>query len=229
MTDPVFSIILPVYNQADTIDKILHDYPLRLNELTVTWELILIVNGSKDDSYNKAVSLKPEAENIQVHHLKEKGWGRSVQYGLSVSSGYYKCYTNSARTNIDDLILILKYSLINENIIIKANRIIRDSFVRKLGSVIYNFEFRLLFKVPVWDVNGTPKVLPSAILKNIILVENGDLIDAELIAKCFSKGYLFIDIPIIHTKRLGGKSTTTVLSAVKMYFGLLSLKRTLKG
>ena len=223
-TFPIFSIILPVYDQKQDIERILNEYPGKLNELNVSWELLLIVNGSKDGSYSLARKLIIEYENVRVYELNTPGWGSAVKHGISKSKGQFICYTNSARTNCNDLILILNYALVNDNIVIKANRIIRDSLIRKLGSVIFNLEFRFIFKIPVWDINGTPKVISSAILKDLNLQENGDLIDAELMLKCVKRKIQFIEVPVINTKRFSGKSTTGLISAIKMYFGLFSLK-----
>ncbi len=121
--------------------------------------------------------------------------------------------------------MIMKYALINENIVIKANRIIRDSFIRKLGSTIYNLEFRLLFRIPVWDVNATPKVISAKIIREFDLQEDSDLIDAELIVKCMKMNKHFIEVPVVNTKRFHGRSTTNVISAIRMYFGLFLLKK----
>jgi glycosyltransferase involved in cell wall biosynthesis len=220
----VISVILPIYNQSSVIKKICNEYPAGLNTLGVPWEILLIINGSTDDSFSLASELTGNDFNIRVYNIIEQGWGRSVKFGISVSSGDFICYTNSARTNIDDLVMILKYALINKNIVIKANRMMRESVIRKFASTLYNLEYRLLFKIPVWDVNGTPKVFSSAILREIELQEDGDLIDAEIMAKSFRKKIMFIDIPILNTRRISGKSTTNLVSALKMYSGLIFLR-----
>ena len=222
---PTFSVILPVYNQSQDIERIIKEYPEKLDKLNIPWELIFIVNGSKDDSYVKLSYYIKAFPNVHVYNLDIPGWGHSVKFGISKSTGQYICYTNSARTDIEDLILIMKYALINENIVIKANRIIRDSFIRKLGSTIYNLEFRLLFRIPVWDVNATPKVISAKIIREFDLQEDSDLIDAELIVKCMKMNKHFIEVPVVNTKRFHGRSTTNVISAIRMYFGLFLLKK----
>lgn len=224
MSVPIFSIILPIYNQEEHIPILFRTYIEALERLADSWELIFVVNGSKDKSYETAVNLAISFPTVKVFNLQEGGWGRSVKYGISVAQGKYICYTNSARTKVEDLIHILKYAKINDNTVIKATRIVRESFVRRLGSTIYNIENRLLLRVPIWDVNGTPKVIPRWVLEGIELISEGDLIDAEIMARCFKKGISIIEIPVINTIRIAGKSTTNLRSAFKMYFGLLNLK-----
>lgn len=227
MTQPVFSIILPIYNQSDQIETIYSQYSAKLSELNDSWEIIFVINGTRDDSYYKAKKIEEKDSKVKAFILYEGGWGRAVKHGLAEASGNFLCYTNSARTSAKDLVFMLKYAKINDNIIIKANRIIRDNFVRKIGSTIYNLEFRILYRTPVWDVNGTPKVIPRKIYDNLTINSNNDLIDAEIIAKCYKNNIPYLDVPLMSTMRVSGKSTTGILSAIRMYIGLFRMRRKL--
>jgi glycosyltransferase involved in cell wall biosynthesis len=224
MSSVLFSIVLPVYRQENQIAAIFSDYFSALSTLSDTWELIFVVNGSNDRSFDIAAGLAAGRPNVHVHRLEKAGWGMAVRYGISVARGTYVCYTNSARTQIPDLLLILKYAKINENVVIKASRIVRASFFRKLGSVIYNFENRLLFQTAVMDVNGTPKVFSKVVWESLQIHSNDDLIDAEAIAKCFKLHVPVVEVPVRLTGRRRGRSTTNLRSAFRMYFGLLRLR-----
>lgn len=219
-----FSIILPLYKQADHAVDLYNMYVSNLNLWSDSWELLFIVNGVNDGTADKLKKINTY-NNVQVHYLEKGGWGRAVKCGLSKASGKYLCYTNSARTEITDLIMILKYAEVNDDNVVKATRIIREALIRKMGSVLYNLECRLLFKVPVWDVNGTPKVIPQKIYKQINITSEDDLIDAEIIALCAKNNFRIIEIPVVSTKRISGKSTTNFKSAFKMYMGLFRLKK----
>ncbi|MBP6731631.1 MAG: glycosyltransferase [Chitinophagales bacterium] len=224
---PRISVILPIYNQSEQLDFLFEQYTTRLPELNVGWELLFIVNGSKDDSYEKAQRLAAKNPNVIVHNLQLGGWGRAVKFGLAQAKGELVCYTNSARTTIDDLMLILTYGLANDKTVIKTTRVIRESFTRKIGSILYNYENRMLLGTPLWDVNGTPKVVPAKYLKDINLISDGDLIDAELMARIYRNQVQIVEILILSTKRIGGRSTTSFKSAWKMYKGLFELRNKL--
>jgi hypothetical protein len=163
-------------------------------------------------------------ENIIIETLAQAGWGRAVKHGLSIAKGTYLCYTNTARTDISDLLIILKCAVSNKNNVVKATRIIRESWVRKVGSTLYNIQFRLLFRYPIWDVNGTPKVLPRDFFESIKIKSEDDVIDAEIIARCVNHRVRVIEVPVWMTNRLSGKSTTNFMSAARMYKGLYHLR-----
>jgi glycosyltransferase involved in cell wall biosynthesis len=226
MSKPVFSIILPFYKQISHVEGIYNTYCEHLDRLKEPWELIFVINGPDDGTQARLTELNKRA-NVKVERLEKGGWGRAVKHGLAKATGDYLCYTNTARTDINDLTMILKYALVNDDNVVKATRIIREKFTRKLGSTLYNLECRMLFRVPIWDVNGTPKVLPRKVYDKIEITSEDDLIDAEIIALCVKNRVRIIEIPVIATKRLSGKSTTNYMSALKMYKGLFRLKKNL--
>jgi hypothetical protein len=156
---------------------------------------------------------------------REGGGGRAVRAGLAEARGELVCYTNSARTAPEMLTLCLVYAMAYPGVVVKANRRLRESWRRRLGSLLYNLECRALFDIAVWDVNGTPKVFPRRYEQLLALEREDDLIDAEFNWICKREGYPIVEVPILGTPRLGGKSTTNVRSALRMYVGAWKLSR----
>lgn len=222
------SIILPVHNQADHIGQIVHGYVSALGDLIKNFELILVANACTDNSLEVCNELAKQNSQVKVVQTEEGGWGKAVKLGLKEAKGDIVCYTNSARTSPEVLRSHLEYSLINPNVVVKANRKIRENLQRRLGSLLYNLQCRMLFDSPVWDINGTPKVFPRKYTPLLNLSREDDLIDAEFVALCRKHDYPMLEVPVLSTRRHGGKSTTNYGSAVKMYLGALQLWRQFK-
>ncbi|MFC1578176.1 glycosyltransferase family 2 protein [Thermodesulfobacteriota bacterium] len=215
----LLSIVLPVYNQAQHIGSIVQEYDKVLEGLRYRYEMILVVNGSNDDTLSVCRSLESRFSSIRVVCSEKGGWGLAIKLGLAASQGDLLCYTNSARTTPQDLLLILLYAVANRNVVIKANRKIRESWFRRLGSLLYNLECRMLFDLSFWDINGTPKVFPRSFNKLMLLNQNDDLIDMEFNIVCRNEEYPILEVPILSHQRHGGKSTTNIFSAYKLYLG----------
>ncbi len=224
-----FSVILPVYHQSNQIALIIKNYTHGLTKLKKPFELLLVINGNDTASYKEAVRLARNNSSIRVIFIKESGWGNAVLVGLQKAQGKLICYTNSARTQIDDLLAMLRFADKNPSIVIKATRMLHVSPLRKIGSTLYNIECRLLLHTPVWDVNGTPKVIPYMVTKKINLQSKDDLIDAELVAKCIALHIPILEVPILFPPRFGGKSTTNYFSAIKMYLGVLRIRKMVRN
>lgn len=219
------SIVLPVYNEADHLAEVVRQYESALSQMPIAHELVLVPNGCRDRSPEVCDELAREFETARVHPSAEAGWGKSVKAGLRVARGDLLCYTNLARTTAEDLTLLVLYATLHPDTVIKANRKIRESLVRRAGSLLYNLECRALFDLSYWDVNGTPKVFPRAFDKLLALSRDDDLIDAEFNVICRREGYPMLEVPIFSSRRHGGKSTTNYRSAFRMYSGAYALWR----
>ncbi|MDO8184190.1 glycosyltransferase [Conexibacter sp. JD483] len=218
------SVVMPVHNQADHILPVLAGHIEALTNLGRRFELVLVPNACRDETRELCRALAADDQRVRVVELDAGGWGRAVRAGLHASEGELLCYTNSARTTPEMLVLMLAYAIAYPRVALKANRKIRDSWCRRLGSVLYNLECRALFHLPTWDVNGTPKVFPRAFERLLQLERDDDLIDVELLWRCREQGYPLLEVPIAQTFRHGGKSTTRYGSAMRMYVGAYRMR-----
>jgi glycosyltransferase involved in cell wall biosynthesis len=228
MTKHFISIILPVYNQADHIEDIVNEYERDLVKIPYPHESILVVNGCRDNSLDVCKRLEEKLTSVRVVFNERGGWGLAVKLGLHEALGDILCYTNSARTNSRDLLLLLMYAVANPGAVIKANRKNREIWYRRLGSLLYNLECRTLFDLSYWDINGTPKVFPRSFDKLLRLTQKNDLFDAEFNIVCRRENYPTIEVPIFSVHRHGGESTTNFKSALRMYFGIYNLWRKMR-
>ncbi|HEY9731645.1 MAG TPA: glycosyltransferase [Drouetiella sp.] len=227
-TAPTVSVVLPFYNQEDHIEEIITSYQEVLRKIPGDHELILVTNNCRDKSPEICHKLSINYPNVKHIDTKDSGWGLSVKLGLKQAKGDLVCYTNSARTSAEILTLLLLYAVAYPEVVIKANRKIRESFKRRFGSLLYNLECRAFFDLPTWDINGTPKIFPRKYAKLLDLTRDDDLIDAEFNAICRRENYPIIEVPVLSTKRHSGKSTTNYNSAFKMYWGAYELWRSMR-
>lgn len=227
MSYSLVSIVLPVYRQAAFIDEVVRSYESLIGQLPTPHEFVLVVNGPNDGTLEACHALAEEFETVRVTQ-SEPGWGCAVAHGLSVARGDLLCFTNSARTSPDSLALVLLHAMTNPDVVITASRKLRESLVRRLGSLIYNLECRALFDLATFDVNGTPKVFPRSCERLLALERRDDLLDAEFNAICRRFNYPTLSVPIVSNTRFGGRSTTKVSSAFRMYVGAFALSRTLR-
>ncbi|HTD33605.1 MAG TPA: glycosyltransferase [Candidatus Elarobacter sp.] len=228
MSEPAFSVVLPIYDQADHLEHIVEEYERALAAAGLDHELLLVVNGSRDGSLGIARALAERHPAVRVHVEERAGWGRAVRRGIRESRGALICYTNSARTTARDLTLMLLYARAFPETVVKANRKIRESPVRRIGSLLYNIECRTLFDLSCWDVNGTPKIFPRTFGALLALERDDDLIDAEFCTTCRRREYPIVEVPIFSSRRHGSRSTTGYRSALAMYAGALRMYRALR-
>ncbi len=225
MSIGLISIILPVHNQADHIGAVVEGYESALGGYPTPYELILVANGNRDNSAPVCRDLAAKHRSVRVVESVPGGWGLAVKLGLAAAKGDQICYTNSARTTAEELLAVLNFAREHPDVAVKAKRTIREGWRRLVGSYIFNLECRILLGIRARDVNGTPKVFPRTFDKLLKLRRDDDLIDAEFLAICRRNNYPVMEIPIQSTKRHGGRSTTSLKSARRMYWGAVQLAR----
>ena len=223
---PLLSIVLPVHNQADHIARVVRDYRAALSGLP-RFELLMVENGSADGSRAACAALAAEDPAQRLVVTEHAGWGHAVRLGIQAARGEWIAYANSARTTGGDLRRLIDEALAGPLAVVKADRRSRQSALRRFGSALYNMEARLLFGVTQRDVNATPKVFPRQFDALLALRRDDDLIDLEFCAVCRRESYPVREVPVLSDARHGGRSTTRLRSALRLYRGALALRRQL--
>ena len=158
---------------------------------------------------------------------KAAGWGLAVRTGLAAARGDVLAYTNTARTLPRSILEFIRVYWTARNdghsCLVKARREARHAPLRAFGSRLYNLEARLCFGIRCSDVNGTPKVFSRDLYRSIELTAKGDLVDLELMREVARQDIAVVEIPVHGFRRHGGKSSTTLGSAWRIYTGALKL------
>jgi hypothetical protein len=215
------SVVIPLGEQDPALVRVIEDYSRALGVLDDGWELLLVPARDR--------SIPALADAIASHGDRVRllapaaGWGAAVTSGLSATRGEILCYANWRRTPSRALAEMIELALRNPHLVLRANRRTRDSRVRRLGSLLFNVECRLLLQIPAWDVNGTPKVFPRAFEQLLSLQQSGNLLDAEFAYVCERAGYPTIEVPIDASPLSQRDNRLGLGEAVKMYLGVARL------
>lgn len=92
MRDIVFSIIMPCYNSQDYVKKAIESV---VNQTYENLELVLINDGSYDDTLKIAESYAQKDERIKIFSKENGGYVSAVNMGLDKITGDYFCFIGS--------------------------------------------------------------------------------------------------------------------------------------
>lgn len=90
-----FSIIIPVYNAAETIDKCINSI---ISQTYRSFELLLINDGSTDESLNICQEWQSKDSRIRVFHQKNQGACSARNVGIDNAVGRYIQFVDSDDT-----------------------------------------------------------------------------------------------------------------------------------
>lgn len=92
MTEGLITIIIPVYNSAPYLESCLESV---LSQKNVSFEVLLVNDGSTDDSASICLEYAGKHDNIKYFQMEHSGVANSRNFGISFAEGEYLCFLDS--------------------------------------------------------------------------------------------------------------------------------------
>ncbi len=209
------SLFFPCYNEEENIEVTIKKALKVLKSLTDTFEIIIVDDGSRDQTEKIVKKLINEDRRIKlIQHPQNRGYGAVLRTGLKNSRYDLICFTD-ADGQFDFSQIKEMLPLIGDaEVVIGYRRKRKDSFHRLVNAKIYGLVIRLFFGLKVRDVDCGFKLFKKEVIDNIEIEAQGALASAEILVKIKSKGYRIKEIGVAHFPRFGGKSTGANLRVI---------------
>ena len=162
------SVFFPCYNEQENIERVAKSAVELLESLQIDYEVILVDDGSKDDTGKIADRLAAENNHIKVvHHSPNKGYGAALQSGFKAATKEYVFYTDGdGQFDIKELPMLFKYT--SEYDIVTGFRINRqDNIMRKLNAFCWTTMVNILFGMKIKDMDCAFKLYKRKIFDEI--------------------------------------------------------------
>lgn len=212
-----FSLVLPIHNQEDIIESVYKEIRKALDKLNITYECILVENGSRDNTLKVLKQLAKKYKNTRVH-VAPQGYGSAVITGLNNAKGKYVGYTVSdGQTDTAIFPKVWKEANKGEFEIVKVKRQNRENIVRTLTSFVFSGLVSVLFGIPYVDINGSPRIFLRNRLKDLDLQYKDSFIDAEFAVKAHRLGWKIKEFSMENLDRAGGKSTRSYKTYLEFF------------
>ncbi|MEK9186144.1 MAG: dolichyl-phosphate beta-glucosyltransferase [Patescibacteria group bacterium] len=111
MVKPFLSIIIPAYNESERLPLTLIDIDKNLSEQEYSYEIIVINDGSTDNTAEIVERFTPIIKNLKMLDNKENhGKGGAVQQGMLIAKGSWRLFMDADNsTSIAEFNKILPY------------------------------------------------------------------------------------------------------------------------
>jgi dolichyl-phosphate beta-glucosyltransferase len=109
--NPRVSVIIPAYNESSRIGTTLNEISQFFLKNPISYELIVIDDGSTDDTAQVAEKFDPLFPKFTlIKNEKNRGKGYSVKKGMEIATGDYRLFMDADHSvKIDNLPAFLKY------------------------------------------------------------------------------------------------------------------------
>jgi glycosyltransferase involved in cell wall biosynthesis len=218
------SIVIPVYNEAANLPELYNEISEACQNLKKSYEIILVDDGSTDESLHVCKQLLKKDPRIRVIQLR-KNFGQTA----ALSAGFDYARGNIIITMDADLQNDPKdFGLLTEKIqegydLVSGWRVKRKDFfiTRRLPSILANWLISRMTRVKLHDYGCTLKAFRRDIIQHIKLY--GEL-HRFIPAIASNIGVSIAEVKVNHRKRRHGKSKYSVWRFPRVILDLLTVK-----
>ena len=199
--EPLVSIIVPLYNEEDTIGDVLE----RLERLaTIRKEIIVVDDGSRDNSLTAS---KQFPFVTILNHKERRGKGAAIQTGFAHGKGDIFVVQDADLEYSPEEIPKIVHPIIERKADVvygsrfKEIRAEDMKFSHRLGNRILSIASTLLYGKLVTDVMTGHKCFRRNVIEALHLSENGFKIEVEITAQVLRRDFRFTEVPITYHYR----------------------------
>ena len=227
------SIVIPCYNEKNTIENILKKVIQSLNNYKILKYEIIIVDDCSNDGTIKLLKNLALDENIQIYfHDNNLGKGAAIQTALKYITGDITLIQDAdlEYDPLDYNKLLIPFLEANADIVYGSRFLGGGKYVRihffwhYLANKILTFICNLFINLNLTDMETGYKVFKTSVLKSISLKEKSFSFEPEVTIKLAKKKYKFFEVPVTYNgrsyeegKKIGLKDAFIALKAIIFY------------
>lgn len=209
------SVFFPCYNEQANVQRTVNQALEVLRNLGAEFEVIIVDDGSKDETGKIADAIAQQNSNVKVvHHKINLGYGAALQSGFKAATKELVFYTDGdGQFDIKELppliLLMQDYDIVS---CYRVNR--QDNIIRRINGYCWTKLVCLLFGLKLKDIDCAFKLYKRQIFDDITVCSSGALIDTEILARAVKKGYTITQEGVHHYPRTAGAQTGANLKVI---------------
>lgn len=202
------SVIIPAYNEANRIIGTLISIKNYLSKQSYDWEVLVVSDGSKDNTVEIVNKFVSENQGFKViDNKKNNGKGYVVRQGMLEAKGDFRLFTDADNsTTIDHLekfwpYIKEGYDIVIGSIEIEGAEIFEHAqWYRRLAGRLSKYLIR--FMTGLWEIHDTQrgfKLFSAKASRDIFskIKINRFGFDFEVLALAKKKGYKIKEVPVV--------------------------------
>jgi glycosyltransferase involved in cell wall biosynthesis len=202
------SAFFPCYNDALSIGKMVRDVRESLVEAVSDFEIIVVNDGSSDNSLQVLQELQREFSELRiVNHEVNRGYGGALLSGFAASTKQWVFYTDGDAQYDAHEITRLISAVTETSDVIQGFKIGRgDPLHRRVIGRVYHHGVRFFFRLPIRDTDCDFRLIRNSVLSKVRLRSTTGVICVEMMHALNRVDARFIEVGVSHYHRPHGKS-----------------------
>jgi glycosyltransferase involved in cell wall biosynthesis len=212
MRRSVVTVIIPAYNEEETIGDVITETTLIMDSMNLPYEIIVIDDGSTDKTGLNASNHKA----IVLSNPKNRGKGYSIRRALKYAQGDIIVTIDSDGEHNPKEIPDLIGPLFNGTDIVSGSRFMTSNThattkLNRIANVMFNISILALTGRTVTDSQTGFRAVKREVLDSFNLESEGYEIETEITVKGLRNGFTFKETPITCERRQNRVSKVKLL------------------
>ena len=210
------SAFFPCYNDARSIGKMVRDVHGALSKCVADFEIIVVNDGSKDDSLATLYELEREFPLLRiVNHEVNRGYGGALLSGFAAATKDWVFYTDGdAQYDAGEVARCIGAATA-ESDVVQGFKIGRgDPWYRKVIGRLYHQAVRQMFRLKVRDTDCDFRLIRRSLVEQVELQSTTGVICVEMMYKFQRANARFVEVGVSHYHRPHGTSQFFRLPAI---------------
>jgi len=227
------SVIVPCYNEKERFKNGLNHFLSYLNKQKYTWQLILINDGSTDNTLELMEGTAKDNKNINIiSYRKNKGKGYAIIQGVKRARGKLILFSDLDHSvPVSTVETFFKYFEKGFDVVIGSRRVEGSKFIKRQNLIRETLGrgFTLLVRIFIdWDIKdatcGFKAFTNPAAKKLFSSISVYDwAFDAELLFLCKKYGYKNAQAPVTWQDVRGSK-VSLIRDILGSFVGLIKIR-----
>ena len=197
------TVLIPVYNEAETIEEIVRRVMLALYHK----QIIIVDNCSTDGTADLLEGLR-DREGVEIHkHSTHRGTGAAIRTGLEHARGRFTIIQDAdLEYDPQDYPLLIELLRRGESKIVYGSRYMNAEnkvpiTIFSIGGKFLNMLVWVLFGTKIADESTRYKAFETDVLRSLSVRCEAFEFCPEVTAKALKRGYKIIEVPIGYKRR----------------------------
>jgi len=196
------SVIMPVYNEKDTIEEILR----RVQKVEIDKEIIVVDDFSTDGTRDILGKLASKGDLLVVFHTENRGKGAAIRTALEHASGDIIIIQDAdLEYDPEEYGKVIRPILNGRAKVVYGSRFLGEHkamyFWHHVGNKLLTLVTNVLFDTTLTDMETCYKAFAADVIKPIKLRANRFDFEPEITAKVLKHGHRIYEVPISYTGR----------------------------
>jgi len=218
---PELSIVVPVYDEAESLPVLYEELCRVLQQLPLSAEMIFVDDGSRDGSVDILRALHAQDERVQVIEFRRNfGKSAALHAGFQAARGRVVVTLDADLQDVPAEIPRLLEALADADLVSGWKYQRQDPASKRWPSRWFNFVVRHLTGVPLHDFNCGLKAYRREVIEELSLY--GEL-HRYIPVLAHHRGFRVTEVPVAHRPRRFGHSKFGSARFFRGFFDLLTV------